>query len=123
MRHYVWGADGRGGADNSDCHGCRVLHRLQGLEAVQHLELLLLQPRLRQQPQGHLPAEEPDQPLLPQVLLQRFSYAIVNSVEDLHIQWASIGRLAQDVFVSSFEGFNCVPFDMPQEVLKLPRAC
>ena len=50
VRDNVRGADGRGGADDGDRHGCRVLHRLQGLDAVQHLELLLLQPRLRQQP-------------------------------------------------------------------------
>ena len=53
-------------------------------------------------------------------LLQGFSYVIVSSVEDLHIQWASIGRSAQRLFVSSIEGVNCVPFHMPQEVLKLP---
>jgi len=46
--------------------GRAVLHRLQGQRQLQHLELLLLQPRLRRLPQGHLPAQEPDQPLLPQ---------------------------------------------------------
>ena len=69
VRHDVRRAGRRRGADDDDRDGCRVLHRLQGLDAVQHLELLLLQPRLRQQPQGHLRAEEPDQPFLPQVLL------------------------------------------------------
>ncbi len=46
--------------------GRAVLHGLQGQRQLQHLELLLLQPRLWRLPQGHLPAQEPDQPVLPQ---------------------------------------------------------
>lgn len=54
-----------GGAEHGGL-GRAVLHRVQGLAHVQHLELLLLRPRLRQPAQGHLPAQEPDQPLLPE---------------------------------------------------------
>lgn len=77
VRHDVRAAGRRCGGDIRNDLSRAVLHGVQGLTHVQHVELLLLQQGLRELHKGHLPAQEPDQPFLPEVRRSPLSLAMV----------------------------------------------